>query len=328
MANIKYGQGWLEIGMGTGIGALPLGKSVIGNITNNMAKQLIRRGYDRFSDENITFVSASRHIARRYIGSLATRHLYSLIRVTPRSAYRKEFERRIERMKKNKVASDKKKREDLERERRVITEGNVISPDEPIVDPHTGNEIKDYLRINVPSDVIPELRDNSIKNDFKFIDVMADVAMSTQKNVVLTTVQGRDTTRKEYISEGDLKFTINGTLVDESGGYPLQQRTNLSALLSYRGILEVGHRCFRAHNITHILVTAYSFPMQKNFTNTQDYVIECVGIAPSKKIEYKTAVEAIVQTQSITINEWVNDVKLGNSKKKPSKILKQIQKWL
>ena len=53
------------------------------------------------------------------------------------------------------------------------------------------------------------------------IDLLPQISMNSTKNIVMTPVQGRDYTRKELVSGGDLQFTINGSIVSEENGiYP------------------------------------------------------------------------------------------------------------
>lgn len=43
-----------------------------------------------------------------------------------------------------------------------------------------------------------------------FVDLGPQVQVASRNNILLTQVQGRDYTRKEFISGGDLEITING----------------------------------------------------------------------------------------------------------------------
>ena len=54
-----------------------------------------------------------------------------------------------------------------------------------------------------------------------FYDTIAQATAKSAKNIVLTTVQGRDYTRKELVSGGDVSFSVSGKIVSHDDGvYP------------------------------------------------------------------------------------------------------------
>lgn len=334
MSQIKYlGKNWLDVGAGEFVGST-IGKGIVGNVGNNLARQLIQAGFpsDR---ENVRFISASRNITKRYLASLATRHALdatsTLIKYPKQSRRAKELQQRIEDMEKMKYEALTSSQS-----HELISENKAIDNEQKPINKYTGEEMKFALQIKLPDDV-PELI--KVQNNQKsgqsmaqpdvFVDGTAIVDTNSSKNVILTTVQGRDTSRKEYISGGDLKITVKGNIDSRyADTYPKEAVANFIYLMEYAGVLEVKHYLLETHNITHILVTDYSLSPREGMVNIQPYSFSAVAIAPSKKIEYKLLEQEIVNANAITVNGWVSNAKLGTKKDKLEKVIKWTEKWL
>ncbi|MCS2442507.1 DUF6046 domain-containing protein [Bacteroides uniformis] len=99
-----------------------------------------------------------------------------------------------------------------------------------------------------------------------FVDLGPQVQVSSRNNILLTRVQGRDYTRKEYISGGDLEITINGKITSK---YPdVYPEAEVSKFIR-PGTIQGCHR-LRQHGIapaqhftvdyTGLYLTAYGLP--------------------------------------------------------------------
>jgi len=117
-----------------------------------------------------------------------------------------------------------------------------------------------------------------------FYDLTPQVSMSSQKNVIQTTVQGRNYTRKELVSGGDLKFTVNGQIVsDEIDVVPDIAIKKFIQIAEYGGIIKVNHFQFKRHNIEQILILDYSLPTPE-YKNIQPYSFTCVAVEPDEDV--------------------------------------------
>lgn len=114
--------------------------------------------------------------------------------------------------------------------------------------------------------------------DVVHIDLSPQVSLTTSKNLVMTQVQGRDFTRKELISNGDLTFTINGSIVsDIPGVYPTAAVQRLITMSQYKGIIQVYHFIFDQFKVKQVIIKDFSLQPQE-FKNIQPYSMTCVAI--------------------------------------------------
>jgi hypothetical protein len=117
-----------------------------------------------------------------------------------------------------------------------------------------------------------------------FIDLIASVTVQSAKNLVLTQVQGRDYTRKELVSGGDLTFSVNGKMVNEErGGYPENDVKKFIQIAQYGGVVKVNHFLFRQFNVDQIIIKEYSLGESK-FKNEQPYSFSCVAVEPDEDV--------------------------------------------
>lgn len=116
------------------------------------------------------------------------------------------------------------------------------------------------------------------------IDLTPKVSMSSSKNVILTQVQGRDFTRKELVSGGDLTYSVNGSIVsDDEGVYPAEAVKRFVKIMQYNGIVDVNFITFGLLGVTRIIIKDWSLgaPEQKN---VQPYSFICVAVEPDDAI--------------------------------------------
>jgi hypothetical protein len=138
------------------------------------------------------------------------------------------------------------------------------------------------------------------------IDLSPQISMNSSKNIVMTQVQGRDYTRKELVSGGDLQFTINGNIVsDEQGVYPSDAVKKFVKMMQYNGILNINYMMLEQFNVNRIIVKDYSLGTQV-YKNMQPYSITCVAVEPDEdvKIEKDTISVLNTELQLSPMNKW------------------------
>lgn len=132
-----------------------------------------------------------------------------------------------------------------------------------------------------------------------FSDVCPKVSIQSGKNIVQTQVQGRDFTRKELVSGGDLTFTVSGSIVShyaaletsERGSlpkvkYPENEVKKFIQIMQHPGIINVNHYLFRQFNVTRIIIKDFSLE-QAEFKNIQPYRFTCVAVEPDEDVIVK-----------------------------------------
>lgn len=337
MNQIKFGKHASHLATGGIISRLPYGQTVLGNFANNIANNLINKFYNSHFGDDIVFVSASNHILKRYVAGLAARQLFSRYRNRSRISYLKSYKKFQEHI--------DERMQDLDEYRKIIEDGRAVATKGKYKNQHTGTDIDAYIELKIPDDVHQSIIDVNKHGQAKatelgaFIDPSAIISTSSKKNVVLTAVAGRDTSRKEYVSGGDLVIKVSGKLISRMPDvYPMQQRANFVALMEWAGVLEVDCLSLRAHNVTHLMITDYSIEERAGFMNMLEYSFSAVGIAPSEEVKVTFQVAETVRKNSITLNSWMlskqkerGSVTNGAKKGKwgeNKKVRDFIEKWL
>lgn len=319
------GKWWIDVATGTAINSSKfLRETPVGGFLRNTGRNILLPSlYGR--DSNVVFVSASKNIALRYAMGLAARHTYKWIRPYPRIAYNQLLKERFENMERI-----KRERENIE-SKRIVDGGKEVVSNKGYRNKYTGSDIYDYLELSIPVNVPKYIMDinNNVEGGQKFVNTLFTISTQSEKNLILTRVQGRDTTRKEYISGGDLNITIRGQIAgDEADVFPEHDVNNFIALMEYAGILEVDNFLLRTHNVTHLLIKNYSITPKEGYTNVVDFNFTAVGIAPEEQVIYQLKKEQEIHANAITVNDWVSTTKVGTEKTTIDKLIKITNKWL
>lgn len=128
-------------------------------------------------------------------------------------------------------------------------------------------------------------------------DLIPSISFESSKNIVQTQVQGRDFSRKELISGGDLTFTVSGNLVshqvvynDSTGGvtaeYPENSVQKFIQIMQYPGIIDVNHFLFKQLGVNRVVIKSFSLGAPTRI-NMQPYQFTCVAIEPDEEIIIK-----------------------------------------
>lgn len=186
-----------------------------------------------------------------------------------------------------------------ERYRQLIKDNVVVEEKEKFYDA-LGREVKDFLVMRIEGNRLLKSRDveyldangDSFKADgyqvvseLRFVDIHAIVSVNSNHNVVLTKVQGRDFSRKEFVSGGDLNITVNGKIVaDFPDIYPKEEVEKFVEFMQHKGIIQVSNTLLARHGVKEILVLSYSMNQVEGCRNVQPYSFTCVGIEPDERV--------------------------------------------
>ncbi len=116
------------------------------------------------------------------------------------------------------------------------------------------------------------------------IDLAPQVSMNSNKNVILTQVQGRDFTRKELVSGGDMVYSISGSIVsDDEGVYPTEAVKRFVKIMQYNGIVNVNFITFGLLGVNRIIIKDFSLGAAE-YKNVHPYSFTCVAVEPDDAI--------------------------------------------
>lgn len=126
---------------------------------------------------------------------------------------------------------------------------------------------------------------NFITNKVFVIDLAPQIRVNSSKNIVLTKVQGRDYTRKELVSGGDLCFTVSGEIMSNYADvYPARDVEKFISIMQHGGIVSVNNLMFGQFKVENIIIQSYSLDTPK-YQNIQPYSFTCVAVEPNESIQ-------------------------------------------
>lgn len=150
------------------------------------------------------------------------------------------------------------------------------------------------------------------------LDLAPQVTMSSNKNLVLTEVQGRDFSRKELVSGGDLTYSVSGSIDSgQSGVYPSEAVKRFVKIMQYGGILDVNYITFGLLGVKRVIVKDFSLG-QPEYKNIQPYSFSCVAVEPDDVIQLATDTIGVINSKLAVspVDKWYNLIinnKLVNS---------------
>lgn len=220
--------------------------------------------------------------------------------------------------------------------KRIIQDGNAVEEtwglgEVDLVDDHNlkirardalGNTIKESLMLYYDADEKYSLTEKIVDpvsgeetetttSTYRvvFTDLSPRISVSSGKNIVMTEVQGRDFTRKELVSGGDLTFHISGQIVSnyatmetENGRqipkvyYPDKDVRRFIQIMQHPGIIYVNHYLFKQFNVSRVIVKDFNLERQE-FKNIQPYSFTCVAVEPDEDVIIKQDTINILNAQ-------------------------------
>lgn len=126
----------------------------------------------------------------------------------------------------------------------------------------------------------------SFSNDWLvWYDTTGLVNISSDKNLVITQVTGRDYSRKELVSNGDLHFSVSGHITSRIPDiYPSDEVRKFLQIMRYKGIVDVNNEVFAQLNINKVVIQSFSLPSSEGNKAVQDYSFECIAIQPDSEV--------------------------------------------
>lgn len=134
-------------------------------------------------------------------------------------------------------------------------------------------------------------------------DLAPKVSVNSTKNVVLTPVQGRDYTRKELVSGGDLTYSVSGEIDSgQEGVYPVEAVKRFVKIMQYNGIVNVNYITFGLLGITQLIIKDFSLG-HPEYKNIQPYSFTCVAVEPDDSIKLQADTITAINKQ-LELSKW------------------------
>lgn len=322
---------FIKIGVNTLLSGGILGSGSLGGYISDSMRRTLGMGVAQLEDGAVHYLSTDGNLLVRGLIQRAHQLAYGLLRSYPR--YLRYWEQRnrdkhIQMHSQTSIAN-------LDGQYyQLINEQEAVSWMKNYTDTIVGNTVVDYLELTIDKEgsyYDPQSRKTEPNTQYglvTFVDLQSAVQVSTKNNVVLTTVQGRDYTRKEYISGGDLEISITGKITSKYPGvYPEAEVSKFLRLMQFKGVLACDHTILRQFKVSQLIVLSYALG-NPDYRNIQPYTLQCVAVEPSQAVEVKdTEQEKVDQAVKYT-NKWLRIVRFGTDVIDPTSILNISKLWL
>lgn len=148
-------------------------------------------------------------------------------------------------------------------------------------------------------------------------DTTAMITINSDKNLIATRVQGRDYSRKELISNGDIKFSVSGQITSGRPDlYPAEEVQKFIKVMQYKGIVRINNQMLDQFGISHIVIDNFSITPKQGYKAVQNYTFSAIGLQPEKEnVITNDTVKLIAPKNIDTISdktpkeEWVDMLK-------------------
>lgn len=326
-----FGNRLLNIGASTLLSGGLISHGGLAGYISDATRRALGLGLAEFQEGTVHYFSKHTDILKRAAIQSVSQTAYGMLRSYPR--YLKYWEQRerdqyLQTQSQSSLANKKGQYYQL------IKEQQAVAQKKNYCDSIVGRRVADYLELSISGEGCyydaesGKTEPNSKYGLVTFVDLHPQVQVSSKNNVVLTTVQGRDYSRKEFVSGGDLEFTVNGKITSKYADvYPEAELSKFLKLVQYKGVLQCDHTVLRQMKITQLIVLSYSLPAAM-YRNVQPYTLQCVAVEPSESVELIHKDAEVIDEAIEHVNKWIKWVRFGADVVDPSSILKLNRLWL
>lgn len=312
----------LSIGISTLLSGGILGHGTLGGYISDAARRALGMGLAHFKAGSVHYLGKDVDLLGRGIVQTVHQAAYGALRSYPR--YLKYWEQQV-RDKYLQTHSQTSLANKTGQYYRLIENQQAVARQKNYTDSIVGNVVADYLELSA---AVTEKTGGEAGPRVEFVDLGPRVQVSSKNNIVLTPVQGRDYTRKEFISGGDYEISVEGRITSKYPDvYPEAEVSKFLRLMQHKGVLECGNTILRQFRITRLIVLSYALGVS-DCRNVQPYTLQCVAVEPSEAIEVRTAEQERVDEAIKHTNKWIKWVKMGADVVDPSSLLKISRLWI
>lgn len=150
-----------------------------------------------------------------------------------------------------------------------------------------------------------ENKEETIESDhLVWYDTTALININSDKNIITTRVQGRDYSRKELISNGDIKFQVSGQITSRIPDvYPTQEVKKFLNMMQHKGIIKINNQLLDQFGITHIVITDFSLSSKEGYKAVQQYTFSAIGLQPETELVINTEDTITITAQQVVKTE-------------------------
>lgn len=131
-------------------------------------------------------------------------------------------------------------------------------------------------------------------------DTTAIITINSSKNLISTQVQGRDYSRKELVSNGDIKFSVSGQITSGKPDiFPDEEIKKFLKVMSYKGIIQVNNQILDQFGIKYIVITDYSLSPRQGYKAMQPYTFSGIGLQPEQEVDVSEDTIKILNHQKV-----------------------------
>ena len=160
---------------------------------------------------------------------------------------------------------------------KLVSNGQANIYDETPYRTDFGQIVTDYIKLSIIDESVPAIDSYQQATIVEVIDAHAIISVSQKKNILMTTVQGRDRTRKEFISGGDYMITINGLITGSNNNlYPYSEVKNLLRILNTKDVVGCNSPFLSTFGINGLLILDFELNQRQGFHASQPYRISAV----------------------------------------------------
>lgn len=308
-----------------------LGAGSLGSYIGDAARRAIGMGFAEFEDGAVHYFSKDREVWKRAAIQTASQLAYGALRSYPRFLQyweQKERDKYLQTQSQTSIANKTGQYYQLIKEQQAVAEKKSYT------DSIVGRVVADFLELNIGEEGnYFDTKSGKVESNQKyglvtFVDLQPAVQVSSKNNIVMTQVQGRDYTRKEFISGGDLEVSINGKITSKYPDiYPEAEISKLLKMVQYKGVIECDNTVLRQFNITKLIILNYNLP-QTDCRNIQPYTLSCVAVEPSESIQLKLARQEEVDVAIKHTNKWIKYTRIGAEVIDPASLLQISKLWI
>lgn len=321
----------VKIGLNTLISGGIINNGGIEGYISDAMRRTLGLGLAHFQDGTVRYFGKNVNRLERGLIQRAHQLAYGLLRSYPRYLRYWEQRERDKHIMENSQTSIANKEGQFFQ---LISEQEAVSRIKSYTDSIVGNTVADYLECKIAEEGsyydqnTGKIEPNTKFGLVTFVDLQPVVQVSSKKNVVMTTVQGRDYTRKELISGGDLEISISGRITSKYPDvYPEAEVAKFLRLAQYKGVIDCENTILRQFKITRFIILNYTLNAPA-CRNIQPYTLTCVAIEPSEAVELKSAEQEKVDTAIKHTNKWLKWTRFGTEVIDPASLLKISKLWI
>ena len=326
-----FGSRLLNIGASTLLSGGILSHGGLGGDISDAARRAIGLGLAESQDGAAHYFSKNSDILKRAVIQFVCQTGYGMLRSYPRYIKyweQKERDKYLETQSQSAIVNKSGQYYQLIKEQQAVAEKKNYT------DSIVGRTVADYIELKISGEGTyydkesGKVEPNSKYGLITFVDLGPQVQLSSKNNIVLTTVQGRDYTRKEFISGGDLEFTVNGRITSKYPDvYPEAELSKFLKIVQYKGVIDCDNTILRQLKISQLIILGYSLPTAE-YRNVQPYTLQCVAVEPSEAVELISKDAEVVDEAIEHTNKWIKWVRFGTDVIDPTSILKLNNLWL